>query len=368
MSRISNNLSDIVKVEIDIATPGISDASFNSILLVVSAADGEAEAALNGLGVISQASELRDYGYTDSHPAYVAAMVAFSQTPAPSELYLIERMMDGEGDVKDYESMSTALDRAAGLGSWYGIQLESTFQTKADIENTMKWTEANKKLFGFTITDVEHIPSLTNYFRSYGVYGGGVPNVEEQPAENQYISLAMMAKCFGYDPGSETWALKVLAGVNPCNLSSQLKKTLESANITYFTTYASKNITNAQGGKVLGNEWIDTIRFRDWLQNDMQMRIFNLIVLQKKLPFNDGGITAVQGAMEASLKAGQEVGGISPTEYTEEEVVPGFTTKVPKSLELTDSQKASRRLTGCSFTARLAGAIQAAEISGSLNY
>lgn len=32
---------------------------------------------------------------------------------------------------------------------------------------------------------------------------------------------------------------------------------------------ASKNIT--QGGKTGGGEWIDVIRFRDWLQNDMEV-------------------------------------------------------------------------------------------------
>lgn len=33
----------------------------------------------------------------------------------------------------------------------------------------------------------------------------------------------MMAKCFGYDPGSETWGLKPLAAVYPCKLSTAMK-------------------------------------------------------------------------------------------------------------------------------------------------
>lgn len=365
MSDIRNNLDEIVKVDIEIGTPASSDASFDNILLVISGPDSTGTATMSGVTAISGAKELVDYGYTTEHPAYVAATVAFSQTPEPSTIYVVER---AEGE-ETYEALADCLNKASEEGSWYGFHLESTFQTKAEIEAAIKWAEANKKLFGFTITDVANIPATTNFYRSYGVYGGGVPGVEKQPEENNYIALAQMAKCFGYDPGSESWGLKPLAGVNPCKLSTQLKKTLEEANIAYFTTYASKNIINAEGGKVLGGEWIDTIRFRDWLQNDMQERIFNLFVLSQKVPFTDGGITAVQGKMEESLSAGQEVGGIAPTEYDDDDnEIPGFTTTVPASLDLTDTQKASRKLTGCKFTARLAGAIQMTEVSGNLKY
>ena len=211
--------------------------------------------------------------------------------------------------------------------------------------------------------------STTNYFRSFAVYGGGVPDVEETPDENYYISLAMMAKCFGYDPGSETWGLKQLAAVYPCKLSTDMKKYCDGNYVTYFTTYAKKNVTSSMGGKVLGNEWIDTIRFRDWLKNDMQERVFNLLVLNTKVPFTDEGITAIEGKMEESLKVGQKVGGVAPTEYDEDDnEIPGYTIIVPSSASMSDAEKASRQLTGCKFTAKLAGAIQVVNINGNLVY
>lgn len=365
MSSIRNNLNEIVKVDIEIGTPASSEESFSSILLIVSEADAGEAIRVSKVTTISGAKELEDYGYTTEHPAYVAANVAFSQSPSPTELYLIQRQKEEE----EYESLETTLNRALEYGGWYGIALESTFSSKEEINAVIKWTEANKKLFGFTITDIADMPDTTNVFRSYGVYGGGVPDVEKQPEENKYLALAQMAKCFGYDSGSETWGLKALSLVSPCKLSTQLKRTLEAANIAYFTTYASKNIINSEGGKVLGNEWIDTIRFRDWLQNEIQERIFNLLVLNQKLPFTDEGITAVQGKIEEALQKGQDIGGIAPTEYdADDNEIPGFTTTVPKSATLTDSEKASRKLTGCKFSARLAGAIQAVEVFGSLKY
>lgn len=73
--------------------------------------------------------------------------------------------------------------------------------------------------------------------------------------------------------------------------------------------------------------------------------------------------------MIASLKSGVYYGGIAPDEYDEDgNIIPGFVTHVPLSANLTASQKASRKLTDCTFTARLAGAIHFTEIKGSLTY
>lgn len=377
---IKNNLDDIVNVDIEISTPGSSDESFSNILMVVEAPDTEnaTETIGNKVIAISQPAELAYYGFSTNHQAYIMATVAFAQSPEPDKIFVVVRKpeLDEGGDPREdddgniiYEGMADTLDRALEAGGWYGISLSKTFANATDLEATIRWTEANKKLFGFTFVSSTLPVSTTNFFRSFAVYGGGVPDVEAIPDENYYIHVAMMAKCFGYDPGSETWALKSLAAVSPCKLSTAMKKYCDDNFITYFTTYAKKNITSSKGGKVLGNEWIDTIRFRDWLKNDMQERVFNLLVLNQKVPYTDDGITGVEGKMEESLKEGQRVGGIAPTEYdADDNEIPGYTITVPKSADLSDAQKASRQLSGCKFKARLAGAIQAVEIGGNLVY
>lgn len=371
MMAIKNNLDEIVNVDIEIATPASSNESFSNMVMVVEAPDvnGASERVGDKIIGISLASELEEYGFSIRHQAYIMASVAFSQTPKPNTVFVVVRKSEESEGKSAYESMTSVLNRAADAGGWYGIALSKTFCNRADLEETIRWTESNKKLFGFTFVDNELPVSATNYFRSFAAYGGGVPELEEIPEENYYVTVAMMAKCFGYDPGSETWALKTLAGIYPCKLSTAMKKYCDDNNVTYFTTYAKKNITSSMGGKVLGNEWIDTIRFRDWLKNDMQERVFNLLVLNQKVPYTDEGITGVEGKMEESLKQGQTVGGIAPTEYdNDENEIPGYAIYVPKSTDLTDAQKASRKLTGCRFKAKLAGAIQAVEINGNLVY
>lgn len=101
----------------------------------------------------------------------------------------------------------------------------------------------------------------------------------------------------------------------------------------------------------------------------MQVRVANLFITNPKIPYTDKGIGLIQNQMIASLKSGVYYGGIAPDEYDEYgNVIPGFVTHVPLSANLTVSQKASRKLTDCTFTARLAGAIHFTEIKGSLTY
>lgn len=190
---------------------------------------------------------------------------------------------------------------------------------------------------------------------------------DEQPKANRYAALAWMSKCFGYDPGTETWAMKELATVMPSALDTAQKKELEANNTGRFLRYGGCNITI--GGNMLAGEWIDVIRFRDWIKNEMQIRVFNVIKVNRKVPFTDAGIAMIEGQMIATLKKGQQVGGIADTEYDDEgNAAPGYTVTVPRALSLTEAERKSRKLTGCKYTARLAGAIHAVEIEGFLTF
>ena len=122
-------------------------------------------------------------------------------------------------------------------------------------------------------------------------------------------------------------------------------------------------------GQVVGNEWCDIIRFRDWLKDDMQTRVVNLFITSPKVPYTDAGIALVQNQMIASLEEGTKMGGIAKDEFDEDgKTIPGYTTSVPLASSLTASEKASRKLTKCSFVARLAGAIHKAALNGTLTY
>jgi hypothetical protein len=135
----------------------------------------------------------------------------------------------------------------------------------------------------------------------------------------------------------------------------------------FFSQYAGRNVS--MNGQVRAGEWIDIIRGRDWLQNDMQLRIYTLLLTNPKIPYTNSGIALVEAQMIASLKAAQQRGIVAETEYDADgNQIPGYTVSTPNSASITADQKASRILTDCKFSARLAGAIHVVRVNGTLTY
>lgn len=379
----NNPLDDIVKCNVEISSPASNDATFNVILMVAEPPASAGSRTINKTTAISTADELLDYGYTINDPVYSAAETAFSQNPAPDQLLVIARIKTvNTQEVDDldegttftetnvtWEDIKTCLARANSEAQFYGIHLTS-FREPADIQAAMEWTEANEKMFGCEYTDYDSCPIRNfSYYRTFGMFSGKADGFDanDQPATNQYAALAWMAKCFGYDPGTETWALKPLATIVPSALSTAEKNELDGKNINRFLRYAGDNITI--GGNMVSGEWIDVIRFRDWIKNEMQVNVFNVLKANRKVPYTDGGIGLIEGAMEATLSNGQTIGGIASTEYDSDgNLIPGYTVSVPRAADLTEIQRKSRKLIGCKWTARLAGAIHAVEIEGYLTF
>lgn len=357
----NNSLDDIIKCNIEISSPASNDATFDTILLVVPRPSGEGEVTMNKTTAISKAAELLDYGFAEGDTAYIAATVAFSQSPSPSEILICIRGED--------EDIATVLARANDESQFYGIHL-TEYKDAEEIEAAAAWAEANEKLFAFEYDDYDNCPVTgTEYYRSFGMYSGNADGYAEdaQPEDNKYAALAWMAKCFGYDPGSETWHLKELKAIVPSKIKDNQKKELEGKHINTFLRYAGSNCTI--GGYTLAGEWIDVIRFRDWLKAEMQSRVFKAMKANRKVPFTDNGIGMIEGVMEATLKDGQNIGGIAQSEYDDDgNETPGFVVTVPKASDLTEEERKSRKLTGCHYTARLAGAIHAVEIEGFLTF
>ena len=307
------------------------------------------------------------YGVTVSYPDTKKKTATLADTPAE------DAPIDSPDTV--LEAPAVTIARALEMSGWYVL---CTAGVDPELyEDIAAYIETQEKMFCYTEMgffgageDGANKPSIGNvYFRSMGIYGRESTKQadEDVPEANWYMNVAWVAKWLYYDTGSETAAFKALASVYPSNLSSTEMKALADASLNYFITVGNKNIS--MNGKVAAGEWADIIRFRDWLKNDMQVRVVNLFVTRPKVPYTDSGIGLVQNQMIASLKSGQDRGGIAEEEFDEDgNSIPGYTTSVPLASSLTASEKASRKLTKCKFKARLAGAIHFAELDGSLTY
>ena len=361
-----SNINEIVDVTIEIESPAVGSQSFSDLLIVLPAATQAGTGSLSNVTRLAAASELTEYGYTDSDTGYRAVAAAFAQNPGPSYIYAIARgtVTDDSGGepVTTNESIATTLNRAIGNNVWYGFALAEA--TDLDLSDAATWAESNGKLFGFTWSTSACPIDVTSYDHTFAVYGGDVA-VEGSAA---YSAIALMAKCFSYQPGKETWAHKTLAGISPSQLTAAKITTLEGVPSNYYYRVANKNIT--MNGKTGSGEWIDIIRFKDWLLNEIQIQEFNYLTANPKVPFNDDGITGVQNILENVLRAGQTAGGIDVDRTNEDtgEYEPGYKVTVPKAYEVSKEDRKLRKLRNVYFEARLAGAIHTLVIRGALVY
>ena len=250
---------------------------------------------------------------------------------------------------------------------FYGVAMAS--RTDSDILAMAQWCEANEKLFGTCVsgsavldgsdnTDIASQLMLGNYYRTFSFY---------HTDSTDFPEVAVMSRCFTAVPGSETWALKRLAGVSVDLLTEAQFNVLKAKNVNTFERF--RNLSLTQIGKVAAGEWIDVIRFRDWLAEEIKVNVLNVLVNNEKVPYTDAGIAIVEGAIRQSLRQGQLNGGIAPVEYDENgDKNLGYTVTVPLAANISANQKATRILEGVTFTARLSGAIHVVDIKGQLTY
>lgn len=252
--------------------------------------------------------------------------------------------------------------------AWYGLVL--TERVKQAQLDAAAWTEANDRLFitatneadvlnPALTTDLISVLKNTRYFRTAVLY--------HTNAATEYPDAAWAGRVFTIQPGAETWALKSLASVTPSPLTSTQKQTVVNKGGNAFEFYQAQ-IALTNPGKVAAGEWIDVIRFRDWLKDTIQVNMVQMMINRDKVPYTDAGIQLCVNNLRKSLQEGQNVGGIAPDELdANNNTVPGFVITYPRSVELAPSIKASRTLS-LGFTARLAGAIHVVEITGALAY
>jgi len=341
-----SHINKLVNVTISISESVANAESFNNILLVGSAPSSKTPSAVAAYSTIG---EIAEAGWVETDAVYKAAALAFKN--GAGKLYVA--IPQGE------ESITETLNRALETTGWYGFAVILD-GANSELATIAGWADTNSKLFAYTVDCSEKIENPVAETNTYS-FGFASKNI----AQNAYTHIAVLAKVLTLQPGSETWAYKTVSGIVAEAFTTTEIESVKEAHLNCYVNCAGKDIT--LDGKTTSGEWIDVIRFRDWLLNDMQTRIYSLFIKNAKVPYSSAGVSLIQNQMIASLKQGQSVGGIAETEYDAEGVeIPGFTTTVPTALNVTEGDKKARTLAGCSFTARLANAIHLVEIKGSL--
>lgn len=185
-----------------------------------------------------------------------------------------------------------------------------------------------------------------------------------QDADTLFPEVANTCYNGQFQAGSTTWKFMVnLKGVNPVRdpLTGKLLTTARQGYIADRNGNwqgIERDIRFAHGGKTVGGEWIDTIRGKDWLNDQIEKRLLDLLLNQvgSKLSFVEADYLKIEGVINKILQ--EAVGFKFLSGY-----IPA---SAPRDISFGD--QAARILRNVNWTGYLAGAIHFIVVNGVLTY
>lgn len=255
------------------------------------------------------------------------------------------------GAAADLTAIRTSV---SGSDEWYALITDN--HSAAEIEALAAAIEATEKIFIASCADDDILSGTAG---SLGVdlaaseYDRTALMYHQTPHE--FPAAAWAGRCLTVDPGGETWMFKSLAGVVPSPITPTEETNLDTSNVNrYVTQTRGANITKE--GRMAGGEYIDIIRFLDFVRARIRNNIFNQLINLDKIPFTDRGIAIVESEVRGVLRQGIGNRGFAAD--------PEPTVSVPRAADVPFADKANRILPDVTFQAILAGAIHGVQVRG----
>ena len=354
------NIDRIVQVSIALRTAGVTSIQFNDLMLFGQFTK-PVDSTANVYIITDPDQLITDFGVVVTDPLYLAALSFFSQIPHPPQLYI---GLDGNSANVDDDLVAITNEN----NDWYGFCDVSHSEDR--VLDIAAYMEAHEKLFVTVLSDPDNLTAAATDTTStaYRLMNGNFYRTAwwYNPDPTQFVDVAIAAKMFTKYPGQETWANQRLSGVTSTFLNETVAGNIQKKNGNTFEPFRNINIT--QFGRVSGGEWIDVIRFRDWLCEEIKVRIFQQMI-DNRIPYTDPGIAIIRSRLQQALDFGVSRGGIAPPEVDiDGNLIPSYSIDVPLSMSISANDKANRILNDVYFTARLTGAIHVVVVKGTLTY
>lgn len=186
------------------------------------------------------------------------------------------------------------------------------------------------------------------------------------------IDAAISGKMLPLDAGSRTWDLQTISGVTPDILTGTAQTNLGAKNINWFTTVAGINATGGAkigggGGKLASGRYIDIQRGADWLESNLQVDLFELMVNEQgNLGYDAIGFQKIESKIAIRLNDGLDKGFLTPFtsgQFSGE----NWVIQMPNLADIPSADKTNRLLDGITIYANIRGKIHNMEATINLS-
>ncbi|WP_283149012.1 DUF3383 domain-containing protein [Silvimonas soli] len=218
------------------------------------------------------------------------------------------------------ETLLAAVSLMANLSNdWYGLEVADSSPTTSDLLGVAAYIEGSgvSRIFGVTTTSSTALDSTSTtdlpaqlkaakYRRTFSQYS----------SSSAYAAASIYGRAFtvNFQGNNTTITLKFKQepGVTAETLTESQAATLKGKNCNAFVNYANSTAI-IQEGVMADGSFFDEVHGLDWLQNDVQTAVFNLLYTSlTKIPQTDAGINQIVTTIASRLDQAVANGLVAP--------------------------------------------------------
>lgn len=310
-------VSNVVNVDVILSPTAASGRNFGSLLIL-------------GTSTVIPVSE-RIRLYTSSEdigadfgvdsPEYEAALVFFSQSPTPTQVYIgrwAKTLTSAESG--GTESLLQAVNAALQFTNWYGLAVADDTELKEEdllaVAAAIQGSSLSR-ILAVTTGDSKVLDSTDTTNIGYKLKAGSFGRTFWQySSTSKYAAISAFGRAFTVNfTGSNTTItlkFKQEPGVTYETLTSPQAAAIDAFNGNVYVYYANDTAILQQGVMANG-DFFDERHGLDWLQNYVQTNYFNLLYTSlTKIPQTDAGGTRLLANVEQSMDQAVTNGLIAP--------------------------------------------------------
>lgn len=310
-------VSNVVNVDVIMSPTAATGRNFGSLLI------------LGTSTVIPVSERIRLYtssedigaDFGEDSPEYEAALIYFSQSPRPAQVYVGRWAKTlATGETGSVETLAQAITAVLQFTNWYGLGIADEDElTPAEITATAAAIQASSlsRVFAVTSSDSGIIDSATTSDVASILKAAGYSRTFVQySTKSKYAALSAFGRAFtvNFTGNNTTITLKFKTepGVTYETLTNSQAAAADAKNANVYVYYANDTAILQQG--VMSNgDFFDERHGLDWLQNYVQTNLFNLLYTStSKIPQTEAGITRLLTNVEMSLDQAVSNGLVAP--------------------------------------------------------
>lgn len=281
-----------------------------------------------------------------------AVNIVFAQEPSPGVVAVY-----GVDVATASSTIADELDALLenGADAWYWLILAS--QDDDFVEDVDAWVGGQTRIasveFAYDKTTADVVTELDKYDNPRLIataHDGG------DAGEQQNIHAGIVGRIAALTPGSYTAKYKTVNTAIPATYkTADLSSIIDANGNTYVKTMGQNYFTE---GVTTAGTFIDIEVAKDWFKSRLQEAVFGVLKRSEKVPYDDGGISQVVGAIKEVNAQAVRNGIVALDEDGEPMIEVSF----PRRADTTSNDRAERILKDVRNTVTIAGAIHNATI------